>query len=620
MPAMAEFWALTVAGIATYGCVYALTALGLVVTYATSATLNLAQGALGMMGAYLYWQLSVDFGLPPWAAFILVVLIIAPVVGALMARYLVQPVRAYGQAAQLSVSIGVLLMLFAIATSAWSPSTGRTVPQFFNGRTLTVAGVVLTWDEVVILALTAAAALGLRLVLFHTRAGTASRAVADNLELVALTGAWPLRYAQAGWAAGAAFAAAAGILIVPLVTLNITTLTLVVINGYGAAVAGRLKNLPVTLLAGLGLGLVQSYAVGYLPVGQAWSTLEQILPMIILFGLLIMVGLPLSRGGSQRLAPISPAAPWPRVATTVGLFAIAALATDVLLPASGWTTINSGVALGIIMLSLLLLSGYGGQVSLCQLSLAGLGAFAMSKVGGTGGSLLGLLAAVGLAGAAGACIAALVHRRRGITMALATLAVAVGLDQAFFSNARIFGTNLSIAVARPHLPGLSLDGNRTYFVSLCIIFGALALGLEAVRKSRFGRRLLAMSDNPVAGATIGISGFWTNVLLFGAAGALAGLGGALYGGAQVAVGPDNFNFLLNLTVFLIAVVWGIRTTGAMLLAGVSLALGPFVQSHLSQPPDVLSLTVGLTAISVARAPDGPVAAVRLRWQSRRAPA
>jgi branched-chain amino acid transport system permease protein len=233
---------------------------------------------------------------------------------------------------------------------------------------------------------------------------------------------------------------------------------------------------------------------------------------------------------------------------------------------------QKGLALGIIMLSLVLLTGYGGQISLCQLAFAGLGAYAMAKVGGTHGSLLGLLAAIGLAGAVGGVVALPALRLRGLYLALATLAFAQGMDYAFFTNSRFFGVSQNLFVARPRIGGWSFAGDKSYLVALSVVFGIVAVGILAVRRSRFGRRLLAINDSPSACLTIGVDMTRAKLGVFIVSAGLAGLGGALYGGAQTQVGPNDFQFILSLTLLLLAVVWGVRTTGGMLFGGIVFAL------------------------------------------------
>jgi branched-chain amino acid transport system permease protein len=365
-----------------------------------------------------------------------------------------------------------------------------------------------------------------------------------------------------------------------------------------------LRSLPLTFAGAIALGLIQSYAVGYLPVSDLWTYFDSVIPMLFL--IVVMLVMP---QGRASLAGRTRAAALPRIggrqmlAATAGFLGVSVilaltLSTDDLSYAS------RGVALGIIGLSIMLLTGYGAQVSLCQFTFAGLGAFAMSRVGGTHGSLLGLLAAIGLAGAVGGLVALPAMRLRGLYLALTTLAFAYGMDLAFFSNIKVFGVSLSLQVGRPHLPGISLADDTAYFVFLCIVFAIVAVGLVLVRLSSFGRRLFAMRDSPSAALTLGINIALTKLVTFVVSAGLAGLGGALLGGQQGAVSPNDFTFLISLTFLLLVVVSGIRTSVGALFAGVTYALGPLLQQHLTQPRNILQLLVGLAAIGIAHNAEG----------------
>lgn len=616
---MSQFLSLTVAGIATYGCVYAITAMGLVVTYTTSGIFNFAQGAIGMIGAFLFWQVSQGYHWPTWLSFVVVVFVFTPLLGALIERLIVRRLENAALEAKLTVTIALLLLGIAAATAIWNPQAARRIPQFFNGHQVSVGGVVLTWHQLIVVGASVLAAAGLRLFFYRTRAGVATRAVVDDRELASLTGAAPALYAQLGWALGCSLASVAGILIAPLVNLDITNLTLLVINGYAAAMVGRLRSLPLTFVGAIALGLMQSYAVGYLPIGDIWTYLEQVIPMLFL--IVVILVLPQGRASLTRRVRVRA----PRVVgrreslITAGAFLVVAAIVAKTLSTSNLGYANRGVALAIIMLSLVMLTGYGGQVSLCQLTFAGLGAFAMSKVGGTGGSLLGILAAVGLAAAVGALVALPALRLRGLYLALATLAFAYGMDLAFFNNVRVFGVSLSLEVTRPHIPGVSFASDRSYLMLLAIVFTVLAVAVLAMRRSRFGRRLLAVNDSPAACLTLGIDMTRAKLVIFTMSSAVAGLGGALYGGAQGAVAPNDFSFIISLTLLLLAVAWGIRTTGGMLFAGVLFALGPLLQQHLKQPRDIVSLLVGLAAIAVSQNPEGTFGGntALQKWRDRR---
>jgi branched-chain amino acid transport system permease protein len=458
------------------------------------------------------------------------------------------------------------------------------VPPFFNGEQVSVGGVNLSYDQLIVVGVSILAAIALRLFFYLTRMGIATRAVVDDRDLAALTGASPSRYSMLGWSMGASLASIAGILVAPTLDLDITVLTLLVINGYAAAMVGRLRSLPLTFVGAIVLGLLQSYAIGYLPVSAFWSNIGEIIPMLYLF--VVILVLPQARAAITR----QPRLRAPRVA---------------------------GLRESLITAAVFFVVAF-----------AGIGAYCMSKVGGSGGSLVGLLVAVVVSAAVGGLVALPALRLRGLYLALATLAFAYGMDTVFFSDTKFFGSNDAVNVARPHIPGISLNGNRAFFVALCILFAAGGVGLLALRRSAFGRRLLAISDSPAACLTLGVDMTRSKLAVFALSAGLAGLGGALYGGAQGQVGggsSGDFTFLLSLTLLLLAVVSGIRTIGGTLFGGMSLALGPALQSHLTQwwhsaPADILSLLVGTAAIGISQNPEGTFGANTPlgKWRDRRA--
>jgi branched-chain amino acid transport system permease protein len=228
-----------------------------------------------------------------------------------------------------------------------------------------------------------------------------------------------------------------------------------------------------------------------------------------------------------------------------------------------------------------------------------------------------LLAAVGLAGAVGALIALPALRLRGLYLALATLAFAYAMDVAFFTSPRFFGTSDALNVARVHIPGINMSSDRTYLIFEAVVFAIIAIGVLALRRAPFGRRLVALSDSPGASVSVGVRTTRAKLAVFTIASAIAGLGGALYGGAQGTVGPNDFAFLLSLTVLMLAVVWGIRSVTGMLVAGVAFALGPLLQSHVSSPREIVQLLVGLAAIGIAQNPAGILGSGGPRMNRRR---
>src|SRR5436305_7887974 len=209
---MTEFLAFTITGIVT-GAVYAIAASGLVVTYTTSGIFNFAHGAMGMLMAFIYWQLRVAWHWPAPIALILVLFVLAPLFGAAIERVLMRNVRGSDTGVALMVTLGLLLFLIGLALTWWKPTEPRAVAEFFAGHSVRVFSVNVTWHELIEIGVAGAVAAFLRILLYQTRTGIAMRAVVDDRDLTALNGGRPSRVSALAWALGTMLAAMAGILL-----------------------------------------------------------------------------------------------------------------------------------------------------------------------------------------------------------------------------------------------------------------------------------------------------------------------------------------------------------------------------------------------------------------------
>jgi branched-chain amino acid transport system permease protein len=590
-----------------YGATYAITASGLVVTYATSGVFNFAHGAIGMVAAYTFWALHVPGGVPSFLAAAIVVLGLAPLAGAAIERVLVRGLHGAPVTSSIGVTLGLMLLLVGAASVLWDPDQTRIVPTFFSeGDFLRVAGVNVSYDQLTAIAVAVLVAAGLRLVLYRTRAGVAMRAVVDDPALVALAGQSPVRSAQLGWVLGASLAAAGGVLVATQSgTLDIEALTFLVVSAYAAAILGRLRSVPLTFAGAMVLGIAVSFtSSSYVPQNLVNNLqLPQTMPMALLF--LVLLVLPQSRlQGHSRSRPAGPRVPSFRFSLGAGAVLVAAIwVISEFLSKGQIDDVALGLALSLVMLSLVLLTGYAGQISLCQLTFAGLGAFAMGKVAG-GASPLGILAAVGLAAGVGVLVALPAIRLHGLYLALATLAFASAMDYAFFGNPSVLGSGAALQVGRAPVLWMDFVTDRSFLVLLAVVFALAAIGVLALRRGRFGRRLVAMNDSPAACATLGISLVRTKLVVFGLSAGLAGLAGALYGGVYGVVVNNDFEMLASLALLLLATVWGIRSVSGVLLAGLSFVLIPLIPD--SSRYDLVYLLSGFGAIAISRNPEGIV--------------
>jgi branched-chain amino acid transport system permease protein len=587
------------------GCIYALISSGLVVTYTTTGIFNFAHGAIAMASAYVFWQLWQDWHINALLSVILVLVIIAPAFGLVIERLLMRPLEGKPVDLPIVVTLCLLLALVGLVNYRWNPIDARRLPQFFNGAGFEAAGLIISWEQVIAAASLVAVAIGLRILFRQARIGIALRAVVDNSELLAMAGGRPVRVKQLAWMMSCSLAAFAGILLAGLTQLNVLDLTLLVVDGYAAAIIGRLRSLPIAIVGAVGMAVGQSLLFGYLPQTDFTNRIQNIIPVIVLF--LVLIVLPQDR---LRTASFTGSVP-PRVASLGSSVGVGAVVIAIAVLASGsLSNINlrncsQGFAFAVVLLSIVLLTGYGGMVSLCQMTFVGLGAYAMGNVA-HGASWLGVLAAIGLSAAVGALVALPTLRLRGLYLALATFAFAAIMDSAFFNES--LGTGGSLAIGRPKIPGIPTQSDRAYFVLSCVAFVLCAIGVLAVRRSAFGRKLVAANDSPAACATLGVNVSSTKLIAFAVSAGIAGLAGVLYGGSTGSVQAPSFAFLLSLFVLLLARIGGINTgTGALLGAStftmfsiLALHTGALA-THITRLQYPLT---GLAAISVGRDPNG----------------
>ena len=617
---MENFLTFTIIGLVT-GALYAVAASGLVVTYTTSGIFNFAHGAVGMFAAFVYWDLRVEREWPAPLALALVLLVLAPAFGAVVERVIIRGLWNVSEVTKLIVSISLLFGVYQAANILFAPTVGRNLPGFYNGNSIDLGVYDMSWHEAITIAAAIATALALRFILFRTRSGVAMRAVVDDRDLSRLNGGRPDRSAMLSWAIGSSLAALAGILLAGSQgTLAHIPLTLLVINAYGAAMFGRLRSLPLTFLGAVLIGLAESFAIGYLSLdapltsvlGRQLTTplslngFRAAIPVIVLFVVLLFLPPLKVRAGAQLKSREIIPSPGP-YRWLIGTVILAGAAYAFATIWSGLRTfqMGQGLALGIVMLSLVPLIGYAGQISLAPMAFAGIGAIVMGGWGGDG-TPFGLVMAVVVTAAVGALVALPAIRLRGLYLALATAAFAVLMDQLVFNQNAII-PNGNLAVGRLDIFGLSFDDDRAHLVLIGIVFGLVATLIVWMRDRPFGRRLLAMKSSDAACVTLGVNLATTKLQVFTLSAGIAGLGGALYGAQLNSISPPTFQFLNGLPIVLFAVIGGIAAVGGALFGGIVYSLSYLILPDVA--PSLTNLLIigpALAGISLGRNPNGAV--------------
>jgi len=609
------------------GCVYALSATGIVLTYSATGVFNIAHFAVGLLAGYLAWQLNGVWGVPLLLTVPVVLVVCGPVLGLVLERAVFRPLEAAraSSSEKLVAALGVTVVVLALINVVWGPGVQGTVdepvPRLFPLTSFEVGSLIFDQEQVGTLLVTLAVAGALFFLLRRTMLGVRIRAVVDRRELAQLSGIDADRVSQVAWALGCTIAALTG-LIITQGTLEPTRIIFLGIETFSVAVVARLVSIPVALAFGFGvMGLGRSVLDAFEPFGAdggAADTYQAVvtnLSSIVLFGALVAFrrldevggapasgsGLALGRfGGRTRLTP----------GTVAGrLLALGAVvATPMVLDGADLRAAHSFLALAVIFVSIVAITGYSGHLTLGQASIAGLGAFASARFANSFD--LPVLVAM-VPGAAVAVLAGLAAgypalRRRGLFLGLTTLGLALIIDRFVFNEQLFQGGPGGLTVTRPSFLGIDLTGDVAFWFYEAVVLGLVLFLARNLRSGRIGRVLGAMRDSDVGAESIGIELRRAKLFVFGVSSAMAGIGGALLTQANQSWDTTTFNPVLGLFWFTAVVVCGLSSTrGALLAAFLYVAI-----------PQVLDLDVqsavgvfGLGALAIGRSRGGLVAAL-----------
>ena len=600
---LTEFLAALLVGVTT-GSVYSLVGLGAVLTYKTSGIFNLAHGALATASAYVFYELHVEHHVS-WQVAVLAVLLLGVVFGLVLER-LANGLRFADLAPRIVATVGVLLVIQAVCVLRFGDSPLNVLP-FLPVSHVTLFGVVVTYDRIIIVAIALLATLALYAFFRATRLGKAMRAVVDNSQLLDLSGTNPVRVRQAAWMIGCAFATLSGPLLVQILgRVDPGTLTALVVQAFAAAALGSFTSLPITYAGGLLVGVAGSLAQHYFGSADGiLSGLPAAMPFVILFVLmLVMPRARLALGAVvSRKSRVRWTAP-PRVQAVAILLVIGFLATvpmwaDYRL--GDWTTALTFV---ILFLSLGLLVRTAGQVSLCHATFAAVGAVALSKLiidAGIPWPIALVLAGL-VAAPIGALLAIPALRLSGVFLALATFGFGILVQNMFYLSDVMFGSgDLGMQVHKPHLSWLNVDTPTGFYyvaLSVTVLIGGFVVVLV---RSRLGRLLRGVADSPLALSTSGLSVNVATVLVFSISASLAAVAGGVYGAHVTALTGQSFVPFLSATYLTLIIIAAGAEPWYALMPALAFRLVP-AYWHPDNLGLYLQITFGVSAICLALFP------------------
>lgn len=603
LSAVKEYLPFIVGGIAS-GSIYGIAAMGLVLTYKTSGLFNFGHGAIAAAAAYVFYSLHTQHHLAWPIAAAVALFVFGPLSGLLM-ELLARRLSLASTANKIVATLGILIAIQSLAVLRFGAAT---VPfgVFLPAREFNLGSVIVTEDQIITVAIGLVAAIALALLLRTSRLGTAMRAVVDDDSLLDLTGIGPTRVRRLSWVVGCCFASLSGILIAPVLGLDATLLTLLIVQAFGAAAIGAFSSLPISYAGGLVVGLAAALSQKWVASTPSLAGIPNAVPFLILFvALLVTPKRKLVEVGRQAVTrargrrAVSPRLSAGTVVVATVVFALLPLVVGSRLPV--WT---QGVGEVTLFLSLSLLVRTSGQVSLCHIGFAATGAAAFGHL--VSDRHWPWLVAVVVAGLLtvplGAIIAIPSIRLSGLFLALATFGFGLLLSNVGYRTFLMFGsTGESLRTPRPDALGLS--GDRAYYYVLltaAVLVGALVI---AVERARLGRLLRALASSPLALATHGASVNVTRVIVFCLSAFLAGISGALVAPLFGVANQADYFPLQSLTLLVVLMLAGRGTVSSAVVASLVLFVVPgyindaTVSTWLNVVFGVSAIAVGVLSVS-----------------------
>ena len=634
---MTTFISLLITGAVTGG-IYAILASGLVITYVTSGIFNFSYGAVAFSVAYFYYQLHAGLDVPRPLAAVLAILIFGPLLGLvldiLIYRHLVKaPVMA-----RIVAPVGVLVALpnLILLISDWLVKAGvgladrnsifapaglgpypAKIFSFWGGATITS-------DQLVVFGAALLVSILLWIVIKRLPLGLRMRAVVDRRELASLRGVDPARVSTQAVVLSSMLAGLSGVVLAPSFNLIPDKYTYLMFVAAAAAALGAFKSIPLAMIGGVFLGISQSLLAGYVTISSGLIPgLQSAIPFIILFGALFILGRQRSRVAGV-VADDPPAAeylsdlpawrralPWVIVTGFLVVFIHESSIYHASLTALG-------LALAIVFLSFVVVTGIGGLVSLAQAAFVSVGAIVAALAIAHGVPfVVAVFIGAAAAGVLGVIVAVPSLRLGGLSLALSTLAAGYLCDQLLFNVEHLTGGSAGRPLVVPKMAGIDFGDPRKYAYLLLVVFGIVALGVRNLMRSKTGREMVALRSSEAAAVTSGASRSIPRLALFGVSAAIAGFGGSLLAANNQRITATDFPTQLGLFWIATMVVFGVRRPGGALVAGVLTYLFPEILTHITTTTLLPPILFGMGAMTLAQQPDGFMAVMGINGMARR---
>jgi ABC-type branched-subunit amino acid transport system permease subunit len=613
------------------GCVYALVGVALVLTYLTSGMFNLAFGAQAYVSAVVFYEAVNKHHWPIWAAFVVSVLLIGPAMGIAMDRLFRRYMRASTTTVKLITAIGISIGVPSVVNFIFGSQEKLNPPSLAPrpDHVYRIGSWYIDGNNLFVVVVTVVLVIALALMMRYTTLGLRMRAVVESPRLVELAGVSSDRVSMIAWILSSTVSALAGLMLTPLIgSVDVNALNLALVASIAAAVIAGLSSLWLTLAGGALLGVGQNILAGYLPLNSILAEgLRPSFPFIVLVAALLLS--PAVRRGREDVDPMSGCdPPPPPLAASIRsagfdrasrilfpIFVIAVLYITLFQLSPHYLgLVTAATIYSIIFLSITVVTGMSGQISLCQMTFAGVGAFTAAQLTANHGwpfleaMLVGALAAA----ACGFLVALPALRLGGLYLALATLAFAIMADEFIFPLKQVGNGETGLVVPRPTIGSISFAADRSFFLLCFVILVVVSFLVILVRRGTIGTYLAAIRGSEVAAKSIGISVSRAKITVFALSAGIAGVGGALLTSQIQQANSQTFAYQYSLVIVVLVLTTGARTVEGALNASAAYIAVPEILSHWPRWSVLQYALFGFGTINYVKHPEGV-----LEFQKRR---
>ncbi len=579
------------------GAVYASLTLGIVLTYQGTGVINFAAAAMATVPLYVFdelqrgrltlplpWLPSLHWGTPPTWAAVLIALLVGALLAALVQATISRPLRNAPGLAKVVAAVGIMLTLQAAIGLKYG-TDARPRKVMLPTGSIKLGGALLPIDRLWLIGVVIVVGSALAFWFAKSRTGLAVQAAAENERAASFARLSPNTLGMVTWVLASVFIGFIMIIAGPASgVITPTNLTLLVVPALAAALIARLSSLWIALVGALLFGALQSELV-FLSQTKSWwpewakQGLTDAIPFVVIVVTLFLLGrsIPMRGDDAQmRLPPVI--LPRNRPVAIVILFG-GGLAVLAVTSGSYRFGVITSLATALIALSLVLLTGMVGQISLAQAAFAGVAGLFLSKLGTSVPFPLSLLLAGLVSMVAGVIVGLPALRIRGAQLAVVTLAAGLTLEKFVFANPQIVSATADL-IPNPRLFGFNLSVRQGRNIAR-IEFGVMVLVIVTIAfvlvcnlmRAGSGRKMLAVRSNERAAASVGISIAGVKLSAFALASFLAGIGGALIGYSRGQLSPASYGVFVGLALLATAYLGGITSASGAIVAGIAGVLG-----------------------------------------------